>query len=378
MLNNITQKLKNTFLNKKEKEAIEKERKEFNEDFKLISFIHSEELYFYNILIICIENILEKYKDKINTLSIKLKYNKDEEGMSDGIFLDSHSISLNVITNHPDYTYKDHKHEGHFFEDEIYLIKNALKEWMYSDEFSLPPPTKLLAFHKLKLIEMKVNHLLKDEININNRYEFYQELLNSYINGSEIENKNIFLDMVDTFCKNKCNNDININTYGNKYAQLVDNIFLSIKCVSLMNKMDKYEKFKNRINTEQKKECLKNLMIKIIEISNSDDFFSKEEESFFRIKLIVHPDGVYNYTLSKGVNKNILYKTDYFKKYIKENSWDTKQWDITKDYVESFISNFGYNPEYKQIIEVSQEKKLIEDSINKTEPMAKNSYKKRL
>lgn len=378
MLNNITQKLKNTFLSKKEKE--EKERNEFDKDFKLISFIHSEELYFYNILIISIENIFEEYNDKINTLSIKLKHNKDEEGMLDGAFIDKHSIALNIIADNPDYTYKDNTYESHCFEYETYLIEHALEKWNNSDEFNLLSPIKLLYFHKLKLIEMKVNNLLKDEININNRHEIYKKLLYSYINGSQIENKKVFLDMVDTFCKNKCNDEIKINIDDNKYAQLVDNIFLSINCSSLGNKMSKYESFKNNINLNQKQESLKNLLEEIIKISNSGQYLSgKEEMPSFRIKLSAHKNNIFNYNLYQIKSGKLLYKTNYFKNYSGINEDEKKQWDIYDNYVKSFASNFGNKfINYEKIEKIVKERNLIEESVNNIELINNNNHKKRL
>lgn len=383
MLNNITQKFKNTFLSKKEKEIVEseeKERNEFDKDFKLISFIHSEELYFYNVLIISIENIFEEYKGKVNTLSIKLKYNKDEEGMSDGTFIDKHSISLNIIADNPVYTYKDNTYENHYFEEESCLIKHALEKWNDSDEFNLLYPIKLLYFHNLKLIEMKVNNLLKGEINVNNRYEIYKQLLDSYINRSQIEDKKSFLNMAGKFCKNKCNDEIKINIDDNKYAQSVDNIFLSIKCSSLINKMNKYEDFKSNINVNQKQESLKKLLEEIIKISNSGQYLSgKEEMPSFRIKLSAHKNNIFNYNLYQSKSGKLLYKTNYFKNYSGINEDDKKQWDIYDNYVKSFASNFGNKfINYEKIEKIVKERNIIEESVNNIELINNNNHKKRL
>lgn len=383
MLNNITQKLKNTFLSKKEKEIIEneeQERNQFNKDFKLISFLHSYELFFYNVLIMSIENIFDEYEGKINTLSIKLKYNKDEEGMSDGNFIDTHSISLNIISDNPDYTYKDNTYEIHYFEDEAYFIKNALKEWNDSDEFNLLPPIKLLYFHNLKLIEMKVNDLLKDEININNRYKFYKKILDSYINGSQIENKKFFLDMVDTFCKNKCNDDIKINIDNNRYTQLIDNIFLPIRYSSLKNKMNKYKDFKNNINLNQKQEALKDLLEEIIKISNNGQYLSgKEEKPSFIIKLSVHKNNIFNYNLYQSKSGKLLYKTNYFKNYTGLKEGEKKQWEINSNYVKSFANNFGSKfMNYEKIEKIIKERNILEENVNKVELINNNNPKKRL
>lgn len=377
MLNNITQKLKNTFLNKKEKEAIEneeKERKEFNEDFKLISFIHSEELYFYNVLIISIENIFKKYKDKINTLSIKLKYNKEEECMSDGACIDSHSILLNIVSDNPSYTDANKS-----FEHESSLIRNALKHWSNSDEFDLHSRNKMFYYHNIKLIEKKVNSLLKDEININNRYDIYKKLLNSYIHDSKIENKSKFIDIVNTFCINKCNTEIKIDI-NSKYDKLVSNLFLSNQSSSLIMKMNKYEDFKNSINFNQKQETLKNLLEEIIKISNSEQYLSGNEEMpSFRIKLLAHKNNIFNYNLYQSKSGKLLYKTNYFKNYIYAKAGEKKQWEINSNYVKSFANNFGNKfMNYEKIEKIIKERNTIEESVNNIELINNNNHKKRL
>lgn len=377
MINNIKSKIVSLFLSKDNKEKIEKENNlilSLRDKYKEFHVINSEELNFYNLLVINIEKMFKSNKFNNNeNFTFKTEIDKIDGGSIDGSTYTEKKILFSIINNNRSKSMK--VFDG--IEETLYSYCNTV--WKYNFELIREKSQLLYGTDVENFLKKKIDKVLgKKILNQSNRYKIYKELfvnsIESYKLDLDIQEK--YINIIDDFIENLKNSQTpkNMNIILNNIDY--NSVFLFTNEKELFLKKDQYKDFIKKHN----KELLQSEIEKVLSIVINQD---KPKDLYIQQRY--KSDGILRFTIKN--NNDVLYESNYGllleafnQKYRKANIYLKKDKIDNEEYLTS-IFGIEFSDYIKNEIntkKASEQKKELDQVLLSSENKVIKTTKKRI
>lgn len=372
MINNFKSKIVSLFLSKDNKEnnlilSLSNKYKEFH-------VINSEELNFYNLLVINIEKMFKSNEfDTNENFTFKTEIDKIDGGSIDGSTYTEKKILFSIINNNRSKSIE--VFDG--IEETLYSYCNTV--WKHNFELVREKSQLLYGTDVENFLKKKIDKVLgKKILNQSNRYQIYKELLvnsiESYKLDLNIQEK--YVNIIDDFIENLKNSQIPKNMEITLNNINYNGVFLFINEKGLFLKKDQYKDFIKKHN----KELLQSEIEKVLSIVINQD---KPKDLYIQQRY--KSDGILRFTIKD--NKNVLYEGNYGllleafnQKYRKANIYLKKDKIDNDEYLTSMfgIEFSDYIKNEINTKKASEQKKELDQVLLSSENKVIHTTKKRI
>lgn len=377
MINNFKSKIVSLFLSKDNKEKIEKENNlilSLSNKYKEFHVINSEELNFYNLLVINIEKMFKSNEfDTNENFTFKTEIDKIDGGSIDGSTYTEKKILFSIINNNRSKSIE--VFDG--IEETLYSYCNTV--WKHNFELVREKSQLLYGTDVENFLKKKIDKVLgKKILNQSNRYQIYKELLvnsiESYKLDLNIQEK--YVNIIDDFIENLKNSQIPKNMEITLNNINYNGVFLFINEKGLFLKKDQYKDFIKKHN----KELLQSEIEKVLSIVINQD---KPKDLYIQQRY--KSDGILRFTIKD--NKNVLYEGNYGllleafnQKYRKANIYLKKDKIDNDEYLTSMfgIEFSDYIKNEINTKKASEQKKELDQVLLSSENKVIHTTKKRI
>lgn len=377
MINNIKSKIVSLFLSKDNKEKIEKENNlilSLRDKYKEFHVINSEELNFYNLLVINIEKMFKSNEfNKNENFTFKTEIDKIDGGSIDGSTYTEKKILFSIINNNRSKSME--VFDG--IEETLYSYCNTV--WKYNFELVREKSQLLYGTDVENFLKKKIDKVLgKKILNQSNRYKIYKELfvnsIESYKLDLNIQEK--YINIIDDFIENLKNSQTpkNMNIILNNIDY--NSVFLFTNEKELFFKKDQYKDFIKKHN----KELLQSEIEKVLSIVINQD---KPKDLYIQQRY--KSDGILRFTIKN--NNDVLYESNYGllleafnQKYRKANIYLKKDKIDNEEYLTSIfgIEFLDYIKNEINTKKASEQKKELDQVLLSSENKVIKTTKKRI
>lgn len=376
MINNFKSKIVSLFLSKDNKEKIEKENNlilSLRNKYKEFHVINSEELNFYNLLVINIEKMFKSNEfDTNENFIFKTEIDKIDSGSIDGSTYTEKKILFSIINN-------NRAKSMEVFDGIETLYSYCNKVWKHNFELVREKSQLLYGTDVENFLKKKIDKVLgKKILNQSNRYQIYKELFVNSIESYKLDlnTQEKYINIIDDFIENLKNPQIPKNMEITLNNINYNGIFLFTNEKGLFLKKDQYKDFIKKHN----KELLQSEMEKVLSI-----VINQEKLKDLYIQQRYKSDGILRFTIKD--NKNILYEGNYGllldafnQKYRKANIYLKKDKIDNDEYLTS-IFGIEFSDYIKNEIntkKASEQKKELDQVLLSSENKVINTTKKRI
>lgn len=302
MINNFKSKIVSLFLNtEKGRKIEEKNNLKFllKNKYKEFHFVNSEELNFYNLLVVNIENMFKSNEFNINENFIfKTKIDKIEGGSIDGSTYTEKEILFSIMKKNESKTIEL------LDETNKTLTSYCNTVWKYNSELLREKSQLLYGTDIENLLKKKIDKVLgKKILNISNRYEIYKDIFMNFIEyyGLDSTIKEKYIEIIDNFIENLKNSQIPKNMEVTIHNINYNGIFLFANEKELFLKKDQYKDFIKEHNEGLLRSEMEKLLFLIINQDEPLDLNTRQR---------YEPDGLLRFTIYKSKG-DILYDGNY-------------------------------------------------------------------